>query len=506
VIEKGTVVIRNGIIEAVGRTIAPPADARIWALDSLTVYPGLIDLALVVQPPKKEKDDRGREGGETGASLSHELDSVTPEFVLAEHLELRESDRKERRAQGFTTVRALPGRGAFRGQAAVLNLGHGPLGRNLLRRSAGQVVAFSGSLNRDGYPSSTMGVVAVLRQTLLDARWYERAHTIYARSPVGIERPPTNAALAALSRSLEAEERFIFVADDVLDVLRAGELGQEFGISFEFVGSGEEQKRLDEVRRSAASLVVPVNFPSAPTVDDGGTALGVSLETLRAWDMAPANAARLHESGIRLALTANGLKKVEEFRGNVARAIEAGLPPEAALAAVTTVPAEMIGMSDRLGTVEEGKIANLIIADGGLFADTTRVRAVWIDGAYYETEEIEPPQGDPRGTWDMLASTSGGEVPFTLSVGGEVGALTATLSAMGSDIPATASQSGTRVVVTFPGHALGVEGTVRISFVIEGEAATGEGRTPDGEAFAVSGTRVERPTGSPERTRGGESR
>jgi hypothetical protein len=500
-VERGTVVIRDGIIEAVGASVVPPPDARIWEMDSLTVYPGLIDLAVPVSPADGGKGDGEKAGVEP---LGHELEVVTPERVLADALTLEDSDREARRGQGFTTVRALPRGGTFRGQAALVNLGDGSLNRNLLRRSAGQVIAFTGNKGY-AYPHSTMGVTAVIRQTFYDTRWYDEAHEVYAAHPVGRERPPTNLALAALSTALAERQPLVLVTGDVLDLLRAGELEREFGISFQFVGSGQEYKRIDEMKRVARSLVIPVSFPETPSVADPGSALDVTLEALRAWDEAPANAVRLHEAGVTFAFTAHGLKDVGSFGKNVGRAIEAGLPPDVALAAVTTVPAGMTGLADRLGSLDAGKIANLTVTEGDLFAEDTKVRAVWIDGDRYPVEEIKPPEGDPRGTWEMVATAAADTYPFTLVLGGEVGSLNAVITLLGREGGADATQSGTSVIVRFDATSFGVPGVIRFSFEVSGDSARGSGQSPDGEGFTLSGTRTAKPAAAgPEH--GGSSR
>jgi hypothetical protein len=388
---RGTVVIRDGVIEAVGASISVPPDARVWAMDSLTVYAGLIDAFRSVAA------ETTREGtGQAGRSVPAEagpaagIPGVTPERILADEVRLTEEERKDLRAVGFTTVRGVPGWGTFRGRAVVLNLGDGSVGENLLVREAGQVLAFDTGRGQD-YPNSLMGAVAVLRQTLYDARWYREAHAAYAERPVGTERPPTSASLAALVPAANGDESILFVTDDVLDILRAGRLQEEFGLVFDFRGSGEEYKRIEEVRGVLrGDLVVPVAFPELPEAGDPGKELEVSLEMLRAWDEAPRNPARLSQAGIPFALTADGLKTVSEFPGNVNRAVEEGLATTEALAAVTTVPAAMLGLADRLGTIEKGKIANLVVTRGDLFADSTEVREVWIDGKRYEKEKEKP--------------------------------------------------------------------------------------------------------------------
>ena len=499
VIEKGTIVVRDGIIEAVGASVSIPADARIWKVDSLTIYAGLIDLAMPVSvTPADQGGDQGSGGGRRQPDAPkekpgafHELDVVTPEIVLADRLAMKDGDRTGRRNVGITTVRVIPEKGVFRGEAAILDLGDGPLADNLLRREAGQVISFA-TASGDQYPASTMGTVAVLRQTIMDTRWYADAHAAYESKPVGLERPKTNVAFEALLPSVQGKEPIIFVTDDVLDVLRAKELEKEFGLQFAYVGSGEEYKRLHDVGKLPRGIVVPVNFPEAPSVDEPGQALTVSTETLRHWQNAPGNLAQLNAAKMPFAITAMGLKDVSAFRKNVAKAISRGLSADAALAATTTVPASMVGLSDRLGTIEAGKIANLVVTDGPLFSDSTKVRAVWVDGDRFEVEDVKPPQGDPRGTWELVATMNGTDYPSTLILSGQVGALSGTLKVAGQETPATITQSGSNVIVSFPGEAIGETGPIRFTLTVKGDQATGDGSTAHG-SFTLTGKRTAKP-------------
>jgi hypothetical protein len=235
-----------------------------------------------------------------------------------------------------------------------------------------------------------------------------------------------------------------------------------------------------------------VNFPEAPEVGDSGDALEVTLQDLRKWDEAPANPARLHEDGFTFALTGHHLKDRGVLRKHVGKAIEAGLPERAAVAAFTTVPAEMLGMDDRLGTIEAGKIANLVVTDGPLFAEKTQVREVWVDGSRFEVNAIEPPQGDPRGTWEIVSKTPQAEYPSTLRVEGEIGALTGTLATMGMEIEADVVQSGSRIIVSFGGESLGMPGAFTLRLDISGDSLSGAGDSPMG-SFSVSGRRTEKP-------------
>jgi len=397
VIPRGTIVLRDGIITALGANVAVPADARVWPGDSLTVYPGLIDAFVMpaetpAGPPGMGGMAAARPGGAPQApspprGAAHELASVTPEVRVVESAPLGKEQIESLRAAGFAVAQVAPRKGIVRGQSAVVGLGDGPLNANVVAADAAQVVAFDPV--REGYPGSLMGTIAVVRQALLDAKWYREAQALYAKNPAGGERPPENLAWAALAPVIEKRQPALFVADEMLEVLRAAAVAKEAGITPWVVGAGDEYKRAKEIAATGLPLVVPVNFPEAPDVSDSAAALEVSTEELRHWDQAPGNAAVLKRAGVSFALTANGLKEPKSFRANVAKAIGRGLPADEALAAVTTVPARLLGLADRLGTLAPGKIADLTVTRGDLFSEKGKVSEVWVDGNRYEVAKAE---------------------------------------------------------------------------------------------------------------------
>lgn len=189
----------------------------------------------------------------------------------------------------------------------------------------------------------------------------------------------------------------VFDVDNELEVLRANRIAKEFGRAAVVVGSGLEFRRLDAIAEDGTPLIVPLNFPEAPKVASVGDAEAADLRELMTWEQAPTNARRLVRAGVKVALTTSKLEKRGEFRANLRKAIAHGLTEEEALAAVTTTPAMLLGVEDVLGTIERGKIANLVVTDGSLFAKDGVIRDVWIDGQRHEVNPAPPV--DLSGTW-----------------------------------------------------------------------------------------------------------
>lgn len=406
VIERGTVVVRDGIIVAVGAAVDVPADARIWKGDSLTVYAGLIDAfvlpadASMAGGPGRGPGGPGRrpmptESTEPARGAAAALTSVRAEYRAIENLSMSADQLSNLRGAGFTVAQMAPRQGILRGTSAVVGLGDGALNSNTYRPDGAQVIALEPQAV--GYPGSLMGVVAVVRQSLLDAKWYRDANAAHAKAPTR-ERPETNVSWAALQPLIAGQQNALFVADEMLEVLRAAAIAKEAGVAAQIVTNGDEYKRVQAIAAVGVPLIVPVNFPDAPDVSNEDNTLEVSTEELRQWQEAPGNPAALQAAGATFALTMNGLKDAKAFRGNVGKAIARGFSESAALAAVTTVPARLLGLTDRLGTIAPGKVANFTVTRGALFAEGSKVREVWVDGDRYEVAKDET---SPKGEWRL---------------------------------------------------------------------------------------------------------
>ena len=371
VLPQATVVLRDGVITAVAAGLEPPADARIWKLDGRTIYPGLID-AWVPRAWPLEKAEELPQGAHRNPAVRTERDVVDRLRDDKSWQDLREA--------GFTTALVVPGEGIFRGLGAVANLSDDPRA-GVLRPRAVQAVAVRSGKDPSGYPRSLMGTVALFRQTILDARWHARAESAYRADP-SQARPSYDASLSALEPAATGAMPIVFETENVLDALRVAGLAEELDLRAWIVGSGEEYRRLAELRERPLPLVLPIAFPKRPDVDnlDDGT---IGLDELRHWDQAPSNPVLLDQARVPFALTSFRQEKPREIWKQLARAIERGLAPDRALAALTQVPAEYLGISGRAGTVEAGKMANLVVVDGELLVESPKIEAVWIDGVRY---------------------------------------------------------------------------------------------------------------------------
>jgi imidazolonepropionase-like amidohydrolase len=445
-IESATVVIRDGLIEAVGAEVAAPADARVIDGTDMTVYAGWIDaystIALRQQAAPQPQQRPGGGGGQAPAQepevgTGHPITRIHPEYSVTEDLIADDSDIESHREAGFTAALVVPQDGIYRGGSALIALREGSPRDLVIDADVAQVVSFQSGRFGGGYPGSLIGVLATFRQVLLDAQRWATWQDRYEQSPAGIQRPPQVDAYPALMPVLAGERPVLFEASNNRMTERALRLAQEFAILPIIKGNGAEYDATFLFTDAGAPVIVPVDYPKEPGVDDPDAAVDVTLETLRRWDQAAGNAAALESAGISFAFTADGVGP-GSFAENVRKAIEAGLSEDVALAAVTTKPAEILGVEAILGTVEAGKIANVVVATGAPFGEDSEVRHVFVDGHHSEIEarpargggrggdESEEPV-DPRGTW-LVTSSGEFQMEMTWTITGSPGSYDGTVS------------------------------------------------------------------------------
>jgi imidazolonepropionase-like amidohydrolase len=483
-VEGATVVIRDGIIEAVGAGVEAPAGARVWDVRGHTIYPGFIDAhADLGMDDVPEEADVGP---------THWNPQVRAYFSTASDLQDDPDRRSALRSLGFGAALAVPRLGIFRGQAAVIDLGDGSVRGRIVRPDLVQSVSFSRSQQLGGlYPNSPMGAIALIRQTLLDADWYQRAWASYEQSGRAFLPPETSEALANLEAAARGAQPMLFEATREEEHLRVRALAEEFGIVPWVRGSGDEYKLLDVLAGSDVPLIVPIAFPDAPEIESPEDALDVSLAELRHWYLAPENPARLAAADIEFAITADGLASDDDFLMNLRAAVARGLGRDLALAALTTVPARLLGIDRTHGTLERGKVANLVVVEGDLFDDDGTIRDVWIEGDRYGVSI--PPRVDPRGTWLITSADPVGE-EARLQLGGSLNRLSGSIEIGGNRIDlefASARTEAGRVSVTFDAAALDMEGVAQLSGSIDETTFRGWIVFPDGGTSSWRGERVE---------------
>ena len=482
-INNGTVLIRDGIIQGVGANVSIPADATVIDLSGMTIYAGLIESYSNIGFP--EEEDSEKESG-----TKHWNTMVWSEIKSYQKYKPDEEALKKYRKLGFTSALSVPRNGIFVGTSALVNLGDGDANINILKEEVAQHITFNknNEIIKDIYPNSLMGAIALIRQTLYDADWYRRSMEASRKKP-SLGRPEKNESLASLISVSSGKFPVIFEAKDELMVMRIDRIAKEFKLKPMVLGSGMEFKRIDAVKATRSPMIIPLAFPDAPDVSSAVEALDVSLRALKEWDLAPSNPGMLNKAGVTIALTTRGLKKIEDFPSQLRKAIARGLSEDAALAALTTIPAKMFGVSDRIGTVAKGQIANLVVSDGNLFSKERKIREVWIDGQQYKTDE--KPKFDPVGKWTgTLKLSDDPPLPMSLELKGSVDKLSGSLTISEKEMKILSSTVlGQRLAITVAGDSINISSIVSLSGKIKGNTIDGWGEAPGNIKMSWSVTR-----------------
>lgn len=513
-IEKGTIVVRDGLIQAVGANVTPPPDARVVDLTGKTVYPGFLDLTSSMGLPAAQAPQGGFGGGGGGggpnAGTPVRYVGLEPGRNIALEVNPSAADLRSARDQGVTAALVAPTRGAFRGLSALIPMRDDSATQYVVRAPVGLHMGFQGVGGR--YPQTLLGVIAYERQQFYDAQRHGLMLDRFRSGQRGVPRPSYDADLDALVPVVRGQLPAFFAANNENEIRRAVGLAKEFDLALTVVGATEAFRALDALKQTRGT-VVSVDFPQ-PAEVTGWAYRGAQRKELNdSASRAPAvqkliegNAAAMHRAGLKFALASGGLR-YPEFITNVRKAVAAGLPREAAVAALTIRAAEIAGVEQQLGSIEVGKIAHLVVADGPPLAENARIRAVFVDGIRYEPS---PPSAARSGQRAAGGRGGGGETAqvagtWAVTVNSPQGASTSTLTltqsgdvldgSMASEIgTATISDgqvSGRNVSWTASFQVQGQTLTVTFEGQVDGDRMTGRARA--GEMGSMTFTAEKRP-------------
>jgi imidazolonepropionase-like amidohydrolase len=402
-IENATIIFKDGKIADVGTNVSIPKEATIIDGTGKFIYPSFIDLFSEFGI-KKPKAAGGNEGGfqyRTERNGYYWNDHTKPDFNAFENLAYDNKIAGELRELGFGTILSHFNDGIIAGTGTLWTLNDNENNATrILNKKLSQHFSFNRSkLSQQTYPSSLMGSMALLRQVYHDADWYAQGKS--ATKDLSLDAFNTNRNLLQ-----------VFNAGDKLNVLRADKIGNEFNVNYLIKGYGNEFERLDEIKNTNATLIIPINFPEAYDVSDNYGAQNVALGDMRFWNQAPFNLKLLAENNVQFVLTTADLKTQKDFLSNLRKAVKLGLKPETALAALTETPAKITNQTN-IGSLKKGNLANFFIATGDIFNAETKIQENWVQGNRFVFEKIKPE--DLRGKYDLTI----GSQTYQLSIEGE---------------------------------------------------------------------------------------
>jgi len=468
-LESATIVISRGLITAIGKDVAIPAEAWVIEGKGLMVYPGLVDaftdvgIPAAAPPAGGEGGPRRGAGAQEGARGPEDRPASTPWRSGADEVSLSDKRIETWRNGGFTTVVTAPKGGIFPGQAAVLDLAGERAGDLVVKSPVAIPVSFqtSGGFG-GGFPSSIMGVLAYVHQVWLDTEWSINAQTVYEKNPRSMARPRYDRTEAALADALEDHALVLIPANNAIQLRRGLELVERWKVNGVLYGGQMAFEVAPEIAAKKLSVLVNLKWPEPEK--DADPEDKPSLRTLRFRDRAPSSPAALAKAGVKFAFYSGGITAPKDILKAAKKSIDAGLPTDAALRALTLSAAEIFGVADRLGSLENGKIANLVVTDGDLFEDKTKIKMVFVDGRKFEVHEPEkpkdPPKGDISGKWKLSFTTPDGPEESTADLAMEKdGTITGTVT----------SKRGTTSVIT--GYLSADKFSFTINILLEGSPA-----------------------------------
>lgn len=475
VIEKGTLLIKDGRVVSAAAVVQLPKGTVVHDLTGKTIYPGLIDPYTTYGMPEIKRK-AGPDSPPPGAHNWNQ--AVRPEADAADLFAGNDKAADELRRLGFGTAMSFINDGIVRGTGTVVTLGAGNDQADMLRDRAAACYSFDKGTSPQGYPSSLMGAIALLRQTYLDADWYKNCN----------DRKELNLSLDALNRNRALPQ--IFETGNKLNVLRADKLGDEAGIQYIFKGSGTEYQRIDEMKTTFGKFILPVNFPAAYDVEDPFDASMVSYADMKHWELAPLNPSALEQKGIVFAFTSSDLKDKKDFWKNIRKAIEFGLTEKTALKALTTVPAEMLGVRDKVGSLNAGMLANFIITSGNLFSERNELYENWVQGRQYILSDMHAL--DIRGTYELTIGSETSDIriagerskPKVNLVKGDTVKESISVTLAGNTITISFTPKNANLTAGESGRSLRLSGSVDDS----SKRMTGRGQRADGSWFDWTAT------------------
>ncbi|MEN3046509.1 MAG: amidohydrolase family protein [Candidatus Hydrothermales bacterium] len=489
VIENGKVVIRDGIIEDVGKDIKIPNDAQIIDLKGKWIYPGFIEPYFVY---KKETRDKGTQAVSyhPGSSKDEKIEAgtyywnknVNPHLDMADFYSPDEKLIKSYISNGFTLILLVPEKGIFKGKSALFSLLNEKPSLTLLKKNIFEHISFDDKVSSEDYPTSLMGVIALIRQVLYDVKWHKEIWSYYQKNK-RVKKPEFVENLKDLEDLLDRKIKVIFETTDDLFLYRSKSIADEFNLDFTVLGSGYEYRQIELLKSFKNPIILPLKFVEDLRFETPEEAINVPLSKLLHYKYSYYNPFLLYENKIDFAFTTYGLESASKFMENLRYIVARGFPENYALKALTEMPAKLMGVFDKVGSIEKGKLAHLFVSDGNIFKKG-KIYEVFIDGKRIVLKREYP---DLEGKWEFSANVEGKEIKGIFELKGKDERYTGALLINDKKINIDKIKLYlNHVTFVFHGKELGYEGFLNLTGEVKDRSITGHGTLPNGQSFVYS--------------------
>ena len=472
-IENATLIVKDGKVQSVGAGVAIPKGAIVMDLQGKFIYPAVVEPYSNYGLPEPERSQGFGRGPQYDSKLDGPYgwnDAIKSTYNAVADFKADGKAAESMRKIGVGSVNAFREDGIMRGTSLFAHLSDLPVQEAVVKDKAAAHFSFNSGSSGQEYPSSIMGMVALLRQTYLDGQWYKT------------QSEQTNLSLKAWNEAQSLPQ--VFEANGgKLRVLLADKIGDEFGVRYIVKGNGDEYQRLNEIKSANVSLILPVNFPDAYDVEDPLAALDVSLADMKHWELAPANAKMLADAGVEFAFTTAGLKKSDDFWSALRKTKKYGLTEAQVLKAVTYTPAKYYNMASSVGALKKGMTANFFVASDNILEDKAKIHQTWVQGKKFEISELDP--ADYSGAYDLKVGSS----TYAMEISGEPGSPKAKIVVNDStNIDVKLSISSKTITLSFKQE--GDESATRLSGWVGDAAFGGNGQLADGSWVSWSADRT----------------
>jgi imidazolonepropionase-like amidohydrolase len=404
-----TMLINDGKIISAGNNVSIPSNAIVIDCTGKYIYPSFIEIYSDYGVAIQQKQSSGSSFYSGSTRFNSDIkgaygwnEAIRPETDASKIFVTDDAKAKPLRDLGFGTVLTHYKDGIARGTGTIVTLANRKENLVIIKEKASAHYSLSKGTSTQSYPSSMMGTIALLRQTFLDAKWYS----------IKPDHEGVNLTLQAWTDNLPLPQ--IIEGNDKWNDLRADRIGDEMGVHFIIKGNGNEYQRIKEMVATNAAFILPLNFPPAMDMEDPNEARFVSLADMKNWELAPANPAAFEKANIMFCLTTSDLKDVKQFLPNLRKAMDNGLSEAKAFDALTKTPARLLGISDKVGSLEPGKLANFLITTGPIFNEKTSIIENWVQGERYgvKTEDWKT----IKGTYNVVINQPTGPLNYVLDV------------------------------------------------------------------------------------------
>lgn len=513
-IDMGTILVKDGIIKAVGKTVSIPPEAIVIKADSMYVYAGFID-GLSRVGVIKPKEETNRERPKDPGNPTNERAGITPQNDVRNELNPADKSLEELRSVGFTTAHVVPYGGMLPGNGSIILLG-GSSADNMVLASKTAFYSELTSAQRV-YPSTIIGVMAKWRELYRQASLSKNYETLYASNRAGLERPTTDRVLEAFYPVIDKRQPVLFKSEKILDIQRVLTLQGDFGFSLMLADVKEGWDVTNKIKAANAKTFLSLDLPEAKKeVKEGDKKEGDKKDDKKAKSAVElekealekrkeeftakytAQPAVFQKAGIAFGFSSLSAKP-KDIPANLRRMIAAGLTEDQALAALTTTPAQLLGLSDRMGSIDNGKMANLVISDKSYFNEKAKVRYVFVDGQLYTLDVKEEKKGDKngakasvQGNWSYSTETpqgtNTGKIKLKNADGTYSGTITSNMSDKETEIK-NVTVDGNKLSFTFDFQMGSNTMAIEVNLTIDGTSFDGSMNVGSYGSFPMKGSK-----------------